>query len=91
LGGLVERPVRATQDRRASRRRLDETEEDAERRRLAGAVRAEKTGDATSLDREAQIVDGDRLSEPLRQSVDLDDSQREPPSARRCYDIVRLG
>jgi hypothetical protein len=81
-GGLVEGTIGAPEDRRRAARRLDETEEDAKRGRLAGSVRAEKPGDPSALDGEAEVVDRDRLAEPFREPVDLDDSQARPPSAR---------
>jgi len=81
-GRLLEPAVRPAQDRRRAFRRLDEPEQDAKRRRLTGSVRPQETGDPAPLDGEAEVIDRDRLAEPLRESVDLDDSQARPPSAR---------
>jgi hypothetical protein len=82
LGGLLESAVRPSQDRRRAARGLDEAEQDAKRRRLAGSVRAQESGDSTTFDGEVEVVDRDRLAKPLGESVDLDDRQARPPSAR---------
>jgi hypothetical protein len=49
---------------------MDEAEQNAERRRLAGAVRSEETGDAAAGHDKGQAVDGRRLPVPL---VEVDD------------------
>jgi hypothetical protein len=81
-GGLLEGAVGPAQNRRRSARRRDETEQDTKRGRLAGSIRPQEPGDPAALDGEAEVVDRDRLAEPLRESVDLDDRQARPPSAR---------
>jgi len=70
---LLKGAVRPAQNRCAPAGRLDETEQNAKRRRLAGSVRPQEPGDPAALDREAEVVDRDSLAEPLRESVDLDD------------------
>ena len=72
LGRPVELAVRHAEHRRAPGVRVDEPEQRAQRRRLAGAVRAEEAGDRARLDAEAEIVDRLRLAEALAEALDLD-------------------
>jgi hypothetical protein len=88
--GLLEAAVRTAENRRRPARRLDETQQDAKRRRLAGSVRPEEPGDPAALDREAEVVDRNGLAEPLRESVDLDDRQASP-SRRRADATTSFG
>src|SRR6185437_8265226 len=49
-----------------------EAQDEPHRRRLAGAVRPEESGDDARLHGEAQVVDGDRVAVALRQVAGLD-------------------
>ena len=72
----MERPVELgigdAEDGRAAGIGMDEPEHRAERRRLAGAVRAEEARDRARLDPEAEPGDRLRLPEALAEAVDLD-------------------
>ena len=59
--GPLERRVGLAEDERAAARRRREPEQHPQRRRLAGAVRAEEAGDRARLEREREIVDRDQL------------------------------
>ena len=59
-------------DRRGAARGVDQPEQHAQRRGLAGAVGPEEAGDPAGLDVEAQVVDGDEGPEALAQPPDLD-------------------
>jgi hypothetical protein len=72
---IVQSAVRLPKDGGRARARRNQPEQNAERRRLAGAVGTEEPRNAATLDAEAEVVDGDRGAESFRQSVDLDDSQ----------------
>ena len=63
--GQVREPVPG--DGGAARRRRREADQDAHGRRLAGAVRAEETGHATTARREADVVEGGEAPVPLRE------------------------
>jgi hypothetical protein len=76
LGRIVQSTVGPSKDRGRACARRNQSEQNAERRRLAGAVGTEEPRDAATLDAEAEVVDGDGGAESFRQSVDLDDSQR---------------
>src|SRR3954468_12386642 len=51
---------------------VDQSEQDAQRRALAGAVRAEEAGDAPGLHGERQVLDRLDLAEALAQALELD-------------------
>src|SRR6266704_2787405 len=70
----VQRAVAAAVDRGRPRAGMDEAEQDAERRRLAGSVRTEEAGDAAVADPERQAVDGCCFAIPLSEIDDLDHS-----------------
>jgi hypothetical protein len=59
-------------DRGRARRRVDEPEQDPQRRRLPGAVRPEEPGDPPCRDVEAEPVDRGRLPVALAEVGDLD-------------------
>ena len=59
-------------DGRGPRGRCEESEQAAQGRGLAGAVRAEESGDAPGGDGEAEVVDGTYGAEPLGECGDLD-------------------
>ena len=64
---------------------MDEPEQQAQRRRLAGAVRAEEPEDLPLFDVERQRVERDQIAEALRQSLGPDrrgHSSGEPISHR---------
>ena len=92
---LVEVAIRVAVDRRATRRRTDEPEQDSERRLLARAVRPEETRDRAVCHAEAQTVDGGRRAVALRQVDDLDHVDRglpaealdQPPRLRHVRDL----
>src|SRR5699024_8212848 len=71
LQRLGEVLVRPAVDRRRAGVLLDQSEQHPQTRRLAGAVRAEESGDPARLDGEAQIVDGREAAEPLGQVAHL--------------------
>jgi hypothetical protein len=75
---VVERGVRLALDGRAAARGAHEPEHDPQCGRLAGAVRAEEADDPARLHREREVVDGERLSEPLRQPCDFDGWHSHP-------------
>ena len=58
-------------------------EQHPERRRLAGAVRAEEAGDGAGVELERELVDGGELAEALRQRVGGDDGGHRRDSSRR--------
>ena len=68
----VELGIGDAEDRGAAGIGMDEPEHRAERRRLAGAVRAEEARDRARLDPEAEPGDRLRLPEALAEPVDLD-------------------
>ena len=70
-------------DGRPPARRQGEAEQHAERRRLPGAVRAEKTGDPAARNGEAEVVDSPRAAKTLAEMLDLDHAWRTP--AARAY------
>jgi len=61
--------------------RREDGREDADRRRLAGAVRAEQAEDAPGRNLEVDALEGLYLAEPLRQSFDLDGGARHAAHA----------
>ena len=76
-GGMVS--IVAPVDGDVAARRGVEAEDQAHRRRLAGAVRAEEARHDPRLDREAQAVDGPLLSVVLRELARLDHSLNVAP------------
>ena len=72
LPGSIEICVRPPQNGRPTAVRADEPEDRAERRRLPCAVRSKETRDLAGVNREGQVVDGERRSESLREPLDLD-------------------
>ena len=78
-------------DRRRAARRLQQPAEHADRRRLAGAVAAEKPEDLALADLERQPIDGDEVAEAPREIGDGDGVHR--PSARAILRVreVRVG
>ena len=72
MGGRRVPPAVVAHDDGATRRRAQEAEEDADRRRLAGAVRAEESEDLVLADREIEIEDAAALAVALGQADDLD-------------------
>jgi hypothetical protein len=76
LGRIVQSTVSPSKDRGRACARRNQSEQNAQRRRLAGAVGTEEPRDAAALNGEAEVVDSDGGAESFRQSVDLDDSQR---------------
>ena len=84
VSGLRMCAVRPAADRRVPAGRADQPEHHPQRRRLAGAVRAEEAGDRAGLDGEAQPVDGaDLAAEHLGQLVDDDPAGRSDGRRRR--------
>ena len=67
----VERRRRA-EYRDAPARRLDDVEDHADRRRLAGPVRPEEAVDGPARDRQAHVVDGGEVAEALRDILELE-------------------
>ena len=65
--------IAAAEDERAPGRRLHEMEQHPQRRCLPGAVRAEKAGHRSALERERQIVHRDEVTEPLAQMLRAND------------------
>jgi len=63
-----------------ARRRAVEPEDQAHRRRLPGAVRAEEAGDDAGLDREREAVDGALVPVVLRQPLRLDQGTHRSPA-----------
>src|SRR5206468_3311527 len=59
LADLGRAGLRDARDREAAARRLEDRGQDTDRRRLAGAVRAEDAEDLARVGLEAEIVDGD--------------------------------
>jgi hypothetical protein len=53
--------------------------DDAQQRRLAGAARAEEGEELAGLDRERDVVSGDRPAEPLADAAQLEDRLRHQP------------
>src|SRR5690606_16491941 len=72
-----------------ARVRLFRTRQNAEQRRLAGAVRADDADNAARRNRERQILEQHAIAESLRDAVRLDDEIAQP-RARRNVDLVRL-
>ena len=68
-GRAFEVLIAAAEDERASGRRLHEMEQHPQRRCLPGAVRAEKAGHRSALERERQVVHRDEVTEPLAQML----------------------
>jgi hypothetical protein len=64
---LCEMRLRAVEEKRPAGCRCRKSEQHAKRCRLAGAVRARKSGDRLLLELERKIVDRDNAAEPLRQ------------------------
>jgi hypothetical protein len=58
--------------------RGDESEQQAQGRRLPGAVRAEEPDDAAALELDGEIVDRHDVAEVLRKSVECDHSHGSP-------------
>src|SRR6266545_1545291 len=87
---LVEVAVAAPEGERLARGRLGEAEQDTKAGRLAGAVRAEESGDGSRLQGEGEVVHGDEVAEALGQRPDGDDGS---PAATECLltflDVVR--
>ena len=64
--------VGAAEDERPAARWRYEPDDHPQRRRLAGAVRAEESRDRAPLELEREVVDRDDVPEPLRQRLDTD-------------------
>ena len=69
-------------DHRRSRRRLQQPAHHADGRRLAGAVRAEKSEDLSALDGEADAIDGGERAE-LAREIAHEDRAVVPSSPQR--------
>ncbi len=69
---VVEAAIRLTENARPPARRLGETDEDAQRRGLTGAVWAEEAGHPSRRDRKAQVVDRVLITEGLGEVFDDD-------------------
>ena len=65
-------PVRFAAHRRHPRVGRGQPKDQAHRRALAGAVRADEAGHATGGDREGQVIDRDRGAVPFREASNLD-------------------
>src|SRR5690606_29017725 len=70
-------PRHETRDARRAARRIEQARQHLERRRLAGAVRADQRDALARRDREADAIDGREASasaalEPFREPFDLD-------------------
>ena len=82
----LELRVGLAEDERVAARRLREPEQHAQRRRLAGAVRAEEAGDRARLERERQIVDGETTPNRfVSDSATTAGSQAEAVAAAVCW------
>ena len=79
LHGVGEVLVAVFADERLARGRADEPEEHAHRRRLAGAVGAEESGDPRRLHRKGEVVDCDKRAELFGQVSDV---ERDPGGSR---------
>src|ERR1043166_7620012 len=78
----LETLVATAEDERRASGRLDEMEQHAQRRRLAGPVRAEEARDGSTVEGEGQVIDGEEIAEALGQMV----SQHDRTLGRaRCY------
>ncbi len=77
---------RASFDLDAAGGRLEQPEQDAEQRRLAGAVRPEHGQQLAPLELEAEPFEQRAVAEPQREVVDCDDAHLESAaaSARAC-------
>ena len=73
---MIERGIGLAEDQGAAAARLGEPEQHPQRRRLAGAVRAEEAGDRPRREDERERVDGEHRPEPLRQRVGDDRRHR---------------
>src|SRR5207247_1778186 len=76
---LVELRVPPAPDRGGARRGPHQAEQDAQRRRLPGAVRPQEPGHGSRSNAEAEVVDSDLLAKPLGQPLDLDHGHKYPP------------
>jgi hypothetical protein len=77
-GRIGEVRVGVPLDRRAPARGVEEPQQRAQRRRLAGAVGPEEADDATRLHREGQVVDRQRGAEALGEPGHLDRVRHAP-------------
>jgi hypothetical protein len=68
--GIAEAMERLTVDRRVPGSRRDKAEQHSQRGGLTGPVRPKEAGDSPRLDREAQILNSQNLTEGLRQVLD---------------------
>jgi hypothetical protein len=75
---LSEGSIRAAVDGGRARGRSHKSEQHAQRRRLAGAVRSEEPDDAAAPEPDGEIVDRHDVAEVLRESVECDDSHGSP-------------
>ena len=77
---------RASLDHDAARARLEQPEQDADQRRLAGAVRPEHREQLAPLELEVEPFEQRAVAEPERQVVDCDDAHlaSAAASARAC-------
>ena len=94
--GVGQVAVAGGAEERRARRGLDEPEQCAERRRLAGAVRAEEADDRAALHREADVQDGLVIAVGLRELVDGDDGvgvarSRERVSCESPFGVAWMG
>src|SRR5947209_12119747 len=70
---MIELAIAAPEDERLTGARLDQSEQQAQRRRLARPVRAEQAGYAAVGEREGHLVDRDEVAVALRQRPHADD------------------
>src|SRR6266498_5069066 len=84
---IVEVAIAPSVDRGSAGGRVDEAEQDPERRRLPRPVRSEEAGDPALPNAEAQAVDCRRLPKALAEVDDLDHAQHSTLSFR----ILRAG
>ena len=75
-------------DLRGPRRRPDERAEEAQRRRLARAVRSEEAEHLALAHLEVESVDGDEIAESLRELLGANDGLHMPESIGGCVPIL---
>ena len=81
-------PVPLASDRRTTCRWLDEAEKHPQGGGLARAVRTEESGDAALGNLEAEVVDGDDISETFGQAVYLNGSHDATLRSGRRFHIA---
>ena len=69
---VLELAVSAAEDECLAGARRGQPEQQPQQRRFAGAVRSEKSRDRAGLEREAHVVEGDEITEALRQRATAD-------------------